>query len=187
MEFLTKLFCRYWAKEAEDALIFEILQKVKKYGSYLNKIEIYGNRDSCFQCQAKLQWLTTYLNLYILDYAQEEFQTTYLVNPDKDVVSCKLATRQETDIDNIVKFELSPGDRFPIRAFTPASMKMMKGQYTGIIRSIDASKNILRVEIIQIAEEYHSKENSSVNTKEELIKLNNRKTVCIGFKGTLEP
>ncbi|EKE01153.1 MAG: hypothetical protein ACD_21C00202G0002 [uncultured bacterium] len=53
----STLFCRHCGRHAEDALIYEILRNLEKYDEIPEVIEIYGNKDPCFQCQIKLQWL----------------------------------------------------------------------------------------------------------------------------------
>lgn len=56
-----KLFLQRWGREAEDALIFQLLRHVEKCKNIPTKIEIYGTLDPCFQCQIKLQWMADLL------------------------------------------------------------------------------------------------------------------------------
>ena len=60
-EMQLRLYCRYWGKHAEDALIYKILTRFRDYRQIPRVIEIYGSEDPCFQCQIKLQWLADHL------------------------------------------------------------------------------------------------------------------------------
>jgi hypothetical protein len=144
-EFLLELFCRQWGKEAEDALIFNILQNLEKYGRIPEVIEIYGNKDPCFQCQVKLQWLADNLTKMIVQtraeyglpalthepgkkltikyYAKEEYQGPCLHVGMGEIGSRKLTTRKVSDIGQIMKFEFIEGDTEsqPISVYAPFS------------------------------------------------------------------
>ncbi len=207
-----KLFCRYWEKEAEDALIFKILQNLEKYDRIPRVIEIYGNKDPCFQCQVKLQWLADNLakkiidarkrhslpiptrapeeKLTILYYAKDECQAPCLHVPLGKIAPWKLATRKESEMGQIMRFEFIEGDMksLPVRAFTPLSMRMLRGGYSGKIVSIDNKKKILAVEITESKVEWPPTEvQLTIDTPEELCAFYNRKKIYIGSLQPLGP
>lgn len=80
-----KLFIQNWGKHAEDALILQILDNVRKFGKIPKKIEIYGTKDPCFHCQMKLQWLADLLRGKIERAEMNQFIKVTEPSPETEI------------------------------------------------------------------------------------------------------
>lgn len=81
----VKLFLQNWGKHAEDALILQVIDNVRKFGKIPKKITIYGTKDPCFHCQMKLQWLADLLRKRIVGADLNQFIQTADASPEVEI------------------------------------------------------------------------------------------------------
>jgi hypothetical protein len=169
-ELRLRLYCKYWGSHAEDALIYKMLLGLKEdpNAKIPKVIEIYGNKDPCFQCQIKLQWLVDLLahedkSEHIIHYySKEEFidQCLYVDLPQM-VTNC-FTTRKPEEKNKIKKFTFVSGNELshPLELFVaPYDIledflkdRMLSGEYEGKIIQVEKIEEriILQIKITKI-------------------------------------
>jgi hypothetical protein len=147
-ELQLRLYCKYWGNHAEDALIYRVLQNLNAYGRSPNKIEIYGNKDPCFQCQVKLQWLADYLKTTIVYYSNDAYHGPCLHIDAPCMVVNYFSTRPQRESGKIKKFTFERDDPFlhPLEAFIAPidtlrekdllKPRMLMGDYEGTVLEV---------------------------------------------------